>query len=342
MKILIVKISAIGDIIQSFHVLEYLKKKFLNLEVDWVVSKEALSLIESHPLIGKAICFEGFFKNFKVFYGNLRRKSYDVVFDLQGNCKSGIVTFLARSSDKVGFNYKSVFEWPNLLATNIRYFIDSNQNMRFQYLELVKSYFKDKTLFSFNKRLLLVDELEEAKIEKILKNLNVGGGIKVLVSPNSKWSSKEIPKFILLDFLSYIERNLKASFLFIWGNEKEREKAFSLHENFKENSVVLKEKLKFSTLQNLIDRMDLVIASDSSVLHLCDSVKTPSFSFFGPTSKLIFKPLGDEHFSLQGRCPYGKVFQKKCSDLRFCKSGKCMEKYFKVEEIFKNWWHEIK
>jgi heptosyltransferase-1 len=55
MKVLIVKTSSLGDIIQSFGVLDYLHNKFPGVEVDWVVESSLQSIVSAHPLVHKAI-----------------------------------------------------------------------------------------------------------------------------------------------------------------------------------------------------------------------------------------------------------------------------------------------
>ena len=58
MNFLIVKTSAIGDVIQSFPVLEYLKEKFPLCNIDWVVAPASLDLVASHPLVRRPILFD--------------------------------------------------------------------------------------------------------------------------------------------------------------------------------------------------------------------------------------------------------------------------------------------
>ena len=97
-------------------------------------------------------------------------------------------------------------------------------------------------------------------------------------------------------------------------------------------SVVV-DRLPLPTWQNLMDEVDLVIAVDSSALHLCGTTSTPSFSIFGPTSQRVFKPMGERHFAVQGSCPYGRTFEKQCPVLRSCPTGACI-KELTVEELF--------
>lgn len=327
---LIVKTSAIGDVVQSFPVLEYLKERFPSCNIDWVVSPASFSLISSHPLVRKAILFDvdrsclKHWEIFKIkrFYKALRENYYDALFDLQGNTKSGLITSCSRSKDKVGFGSKKVAEWPNLLFTDFQYDVESCINIREQYLELVKKYFKDERPFFPKTRLLNIDHIEKKKIKLLLNDIDKFDK-KVLVCPSSKWKSKELNINILKDFLSEVDQNLKVFYFFLWGDEKERVSADFLH-NFFVNSIVL-DRMDLSTLQNFISQIDCVIAMDSCPLHLGGSIDTPTFSFFGPTSSAIYKPLGEMHFSFQGQCHLNKKFEKRCPLLRCCSNPKCMD-----------------
>src|SRR5262245_34789018 len=132
LRVLIVKTSALGDIIQSFPVLGYLHKHFPSITIDWVVEKSCAELVQSHPLVHQAFCIETkrwlrscFSKKIRseirAFRDQLQKTHYDVVFDLQGNIKSGIVVSQVLSKAKVGFGCRSVSEWPNCLFTKTRY-----------------------------------------------------------------------------------------------------------------------------------------------------------------------------------------------------------------------------
>lgn len=352
MKVLIVKTSSLGDIIQAFTVLDYFHSRFSDIEIDWVIEKSYLSLVNSHPLINKGIClnFKTWRKNlfkkrtwrsFFSFVKFLRKKSYDVVFDLQGNCKSGLVTYLARSKVKVGFGSKSAREWPNLLSTNKHIEVDLNINMRLQYLQLVTKYFSDQESVKINGCRLLISSIQKAKLKKILVHDNLNTKTKVMVCPGAKWPNKQLSYETMLSFLKLIKSKLNASFLLIWGNDYEKFVAEKLNNEFKDSSLVI-DKLSFPVWQNLMNDVDLVIAMDSSSLHLCGTIETYSFSVFGPTKQEVFKPIGDKHFAFQGKCPYNKSFDKQCPILRTCVTGACI-RYLKSDEIFNSfisWWNK--
>jgi heptosyltransferase-1 len=354
LKILIVKTSSLGDIIQSFNVLNYLHSKFNDVQIDWVVEKASISLVRSHPLISHGICYDmkvwkkSFFKkrswvSFFCFIRFLRKKRYDIVFDLQGNCKSGLVSFFAKSKTKVGFGVKSVREWPNLLATNVHIDVDLNINMRLQYLQLVTKYFSDDKPFAIKGCRLKISNVQKNILNEILQHLNLQTDTKIMVCFGAKWPNKQLSYETLLSFLKRLQEDLNASFLLIWGNDYEKVVAQKLNQEFQNSSLVI-DKISIPMWQNLMNDVDLVIAMDSSSLHLCGTIETYSFSVFGPTKKEVFLPLGENHFAYQGKCPYNIVFKKQCSDLRTCVTGACI-RYLKSDDIysaFSRWWESKK
>ena len=154
MNFLIVKTSSIGDVIQTFPILEYLKKRYPDAWIDWVIEKEYLDLVQAHPLVRRAIPFSSrtwrkallplsTWKEMKEFSRLLRQETYDVLFDLQGNTKSGLITALAKAKEKVGLGRKSVPEFPNLFATTRRIDVDGCLQVQQRYLQVVQMYFED-------------------------------------------------------------------------------------------------------------------------------------------------------------------------------------------------------
>lgn len=329
-SILIVKTSSLGDIIQAFNVLDDLKNRFPKVSIDWAVEAKFYPVVSSHPLVRRAIPLEIKGKK-NIFPGlrNLRKERYDLVFDLQGNTKSGVITMLSRAKKKVGFGLKTVREWPNILATNVRFEISKEKNIRLFYLELIEKFFTVQSSKDFEGVRFKVTEEEKSQVDQIVAK--VPGEKKIMVCPGSKWPNKQLKKETFLTFLQKIEEEYRASFLLVWGSAEEKELAKFLSKHLKVSYVV--DKLPINMWQNLMNETDLVIAVDSSALHLCGTTLAPSFSVFGPTSFETFKPIGSRHTGLQGRCPYGQVFVKQCPLLRSCMTGACM-KDLKVVELF--------
>lgn len=342
LKILIVKISSIGDIIQALAVLDYLKEFDAHIKIDWVVDQKYLSLVKNHPLIHQAISCDTKtwirwvyskknFLSFFQFIKSLRKANYDCIFDLQGNCKSSFVTFLSKGKEKIGFGRKSVREKPNLLFTKFQYEVNRSQSISFQYITLFQKHFKIDFPYIPQKIALKLSSTEKEVFDKLSTSLAQIKQKKGMVCFGSMWENKRVSEEFLISFLKKMERDLDSYFVFSWGNQEEKKVCEKLHSIFT-NSLIL-DKLSLNLWQNVMGLVDFVIGIDSCALALCGMIGTPSFSLFGPTSQTVFRPLGNQHGSIEGKCPFNIRFEKQCPSLRTCKTGGCL-KELKLETVY--------
>lgn len=331
--ILIVKTSALGDIIHTFPALTHLKAAFPEAEIDWVVENSFVELVASHPDVGNVFTIDSrswrrsWWKKktrqaMGAFRTSLRKKHYDLIIDFQGNTKSGLVCWCAKGERKVGFARQNVAEIPNLLFTIEKVGVPENRNIREDYLSLA-SYATGKEITSTEIAVNLNNE----------KPLPVSGYGCILICPGSRWINKQLTEKTLQDFLTEIHSRHQKRFLCLWGNEEERAIAERLQKSMGAPLKILP-RLSLPQLQQLMSQVELVISMDSLPLHLAATTSVPTFSFFGPSSGDKYAPLGKNHGYFQGSCPYGKVFSKRCPILRSCKTGACLRKV-DVEELLR-------
>ncbi|MDJ0652322.1 MAG: lipopolysaccharide heptosyltransferase I [Simkaniaceae bacterium] len=335
MRILIVKTTSLGDIIQSLPVVTFLLKKFFQVQIDWVVEKSFKELLEAHPNIHRTIPVEisVWKKNLiqqrraiKKAIASLRKEHYDLLIDLQGNIKSGIITKFAHAKEKIGTTFSSAPEWPNALFLTRRYSLNKKEPMVFQYLSLVQNHFKTQIDAVEMDLSLKISSEEEIWIASLLKE-----GKKVMVCPGSQWKNKKLSFSAWIELLEKEQSKNPCHFYLVWGSEKEKQEGVALHSQFPNYSTLLP-KISLPVWQQLMSKMDLIYAVDSSALHLAATTKTPTFSFFGPSAAAIYQPLGKIHRSIQASCPYGKTFVKRCPAIRTCKTGACL-KNLRVENV---------
>jgi heptosyltransferase-1 len=136
----------------------------------------------------------------------------------------------------------------------------------------------------------------------------------------------------LENLLRHIASQHQAFFYLLWGTTAEQQLAEKLHLKFSHSCVL--PRLPLSVLQNFMDQMDHVLAMDSLPLHLAGTTQTSTFSVFGASALAKYKPEGEKHRGLQGNCPYGKTFEKRCPILRTCATGACIQK-LTGEEVFR-------
>ena len=325
MKILIVKTSSLGDIIQALSVLDWLHSHFPKVQIDWIVEKSFEEILQAHPKIYRVIPLNirkwkkgalQYRSEIKQAVCRLRENKYDCLIDLQGNIKSGILTALARSKEKIGMAFSSAPEWLNSLFLTHRYPLNQNSPISFQYLSILEQHWKIKKNLIPENFLFKISQKEEEWIASILRENK-----KIMVCPASRWENK---KLSFSNWIEILTKETPCHFYFAWGTEKEKKEAEAFHRYFLSSSTLLP-KVSLPVWQRLMDTMDSIYSVDSSALHLAGTTKTPTYSFFGPSASKIYKPPGKQHRAFQGECPYGKKFVKRCPILRTCKTGACLK-----------------
>ena len=335
MKVLIVKTSSLGDIIQTFSALDYLKQRSPEMEVHWIVESAFAELVRAHPFVDKILMIDSkkwrqaplskeSLQQVLASRKAVRETFYDVLFDFQGNIKSGLVVASARARTKVGFGWKSAAEWPACLFTHCKINPSPGRNIREDYLALAQGYFKDNKLYQPRPFSLKLDSLQQQRLSDLFSQ----GARPILVCPSAAWSNKCLSEEGLVQVLHRLDTG---PYWFVWGNLAERNQAIRLAGHFRASSVL--EKLSLPLLQHVMARSRLVVAMDSLPLHLCGTTPTPTLGFFGPSSAAKYRPLGSHHMAIQGVCPYGVQFEKRCPQLRTCTTGLCLKSAQDIDRL---------
>lgn len=107
MKILIVRVSSLGDVVHNMPMLADILRHYPDARIDWVVEEAYTSLVRLNRGVRNIIPFalrrwrksllsKKTHAEMQTFYQTLRLESYDLVFDTQGLLKTGVVMRMAR------------------------------------------------------------------------------------------------------------------------------------------------------------------------------------------------------------------------------------------------------
>ncbi len=103
MRILIVKLGALGDVINSLPLAVNLKRE-LDATIDWVSEPLSAPLLQEHPAVERVIIFPKKLDAVPATIRQIRQVRYDMVLDLQRIWKSGIFSLAARARRRIGFD----------------------------------------------------------------------------------------------------------------------------------------------------------------------------------------------------------------------------------------------
>ena len=329
MRILIVKLSALGDVIHALPVLDYLRQAAPGVEIDWVVEEQNRAILEGHPLIRNVISVNtrewrkapfsvGTCREAGAIVRQLRSASYDMLFDLQGNIKSGIIAALAGVPKRYGFDRNGVRESLNLLFTNHHIPLGSDDHhISNRSLKIVSAAFNENySLFTLTSHIQTSREDDQAA-EELMRATK--GGTHLLFHTGTTWETKKwsIEEWLELGRL-VLNRFPSASILFSWGNEQEHEEAGWLT-NELGNRALLLPRLQLKSFCALLKRVDLVVGGDTGPIHIAAAVGTPTVSFYRATDARRNGPQGSRHITLQCSMPCTICLKRSCPEDQNCR-----------------------
>ena len=281
MKICIVKLSAMGDIIHSMIALQFIKRKYPNSQIDWIVEENFKSILENNPHIDNilSVNIKSIKKNkFKIFnqikiLNNYSKNNYDIVIDAQGLLKSAIVAKIVGNkivnSKIIGFDSYSIREkiasWfydqkvtigyeKNTIDRNIKVICDSLN------IKVTKNNILNKKPFLFFDN------------KKILEDHN-----KILFVIGASKINKVYPKEKFLKLADKLNQNI----LVVWGNDIELKDANWLAS--KSKLIEVAQKGDLNDLKQNIKNAKLVIGADTGPTHMAWALNIPSITIFGNT-----------------------------------------------------------
>lgn len=286
MNILIVKLSAIGDVIHALPVSYVLKRRYPHAHITWVVEPTAYDLVKHNPCVDEIIVFnkkafktlKGFRENFMPLYKQLHKRKYDISIDLQGLFKSAAVVLVANAKQKIGC--VDMREGSNLISKPIagRH---AHGHIVDRYLDVAKFLDCDTDHIQFP---LEPTQDEQFFVEDLLKQHGIAKHEDYIAfAVGTNWSNKCWPtaNFAkLADLLAKL--NLKA--VLIGYGKNDEQKANEIIKQANEHNIVnLVGKTSLMQTAALIDEAEIVIGGDTGNLHLAAALNTNAIMLMGPT-----------------------------------------------------------
>lgn len=267
MKIAIIRLSALGDIIQTSIVLQFIKKNLPNAQIDWICEEQFCEILERCEQINSLIKInlkeKKFIKSIKILL-NARKNGYDLAIDFQGLIKSAIVAKIV-AKKVCGFDKFSARESFAAVFYTHKFNCDYNENIIIRNLELAAFGLN----FSFDKQEIL-QKKPCFKTALVCKNTHQN---RILIAPFASEKSKIYTHF------DEVALNLHDVEIFIcYANEQEYLKAQQIAEI--SHSKVLK-KMNLKGLCDFMATCDLIIGNDSAITHLAWAINKPSITLFG-------------------------------------------------------------
>jgi len=322
-KILIVKPSSLGDVVHSLAFLNAVREQFPDAEIHWVVARGLEGLLTGHPMIKKIWVINkdmwkklsqisSSFSEIQSLLRNLRKEHYDIVVDLQGLLRSGIITMATGAPVRIGF-------------------MEAREGSRFFYTHRVKG---GKDIHAVDRYLKIASflgcDITDVRFPLPLKvtssplphHHSTDKAYAIMV-PGARWRTKRWPPEYFGELTSLLP--IKTV---IVGSRADVDIANRIVALSNGRALSLAGNTEISELVEIMRGARFVVSNDSGPMHIAAALGIPVFAIFGPTDPMRTRPYGEGHTIIREDISCIPCFKRKCGDL------KCMEN-LSVEKVYR-------
>ncbi len=347
-NILIVKLSAIGDVIHTLPALNAIRKQYPRAHITWLVEEAAHSLVKGHEALDRVLVSKRkrwvksifsskspysermeAFKQAYLFIKELRDTHYDLVIDFQALLKSGVMIGLSKGKRKAGFDKGMEHMEHSYLFLNERIkpvAMDNHAILRSMMLLEPLGIKTDEIEYK-----LPVPDQDRKRVDDLLARHGTveskGKKLLVAVNPVAKWETKlwTNPKFAILADKLAEQYNARIVFT---GSPEDRPVIQDIMSRMKTHTVNLAGETTLKMLAALFEKTDFVVSTDTGPMHLAAAMGTPVAALFGPTAPWRTGPFGNDHQVIRIGLECSPCFKRQCN------TTDCMEQ-IRVQDVLK-------
>jgi heptosyltransferase-1 len=337
LNILIVKLSAIGDVVHALPFLESLRKGFPGAMIDWVVEEDSSQVLVGHPALNRVILSRrkswqrrliktgnplSVFREMLDFLNELRSFHYDLVIDLQGLLKSGVLVALSKGKRKIGMGGSR--EGAGLFLNERPIAVDYGQHAIDRYLRVAETIGCDGAGRGGR---IPFSESAKMSVEEVLDRHGIQNGPLVAINPMAKWPTKlwEAERFAVL--ARRIQDELGYEIVFT-GSSSDRPVIHDIVRRMPSPPMNLAGRTNLKELAYLYTRCRLLVTTDTGPMHVAAAMGCPVVALFGPTAPWRTGPYGKGHKVIRSDVGCSPCFKKRCDHMT------CM-KEIRVDQVFR-------
>lgn len=322
--ILIVKLSAIGDVMHTLPALNALRRHYPNAHITWLVEEAAADLIKGHPALDRVLVsrrkswikglrsaqWRQHLREIIAFARDLRDCYYDMVFDFQAALKGAAWVALARGGRKIGFGRGLEHQECSYLVLNERI---PAVSMEIHALDrgmlMLKAVGVPCHVIEYR---LPITPAHHLQAQTLLAEWGLGPGQPfVVITPMAKWETKLWDQHKFAEVADRIQNDFGLPVVFTGSPEDERH-INSILDHMKTKPVTLAGRTDLMASAALLQRAELMITTDTGPMHMAAAVKTPTVVLFGPTAPWRTGPHGKGHRIVRANLACSPCFKRRC------------------------------
>jgi heptosyltransferase I len=345
-KILLIKLSAVGDVVHTLPVLNKLRRRYPNAQIDWLVTPAIGELLSHHPALNSVIAFSrdtsappwawSALSSYARLAKQLRPAGYDLVIDLHGQVRSAFLAFVTGAPVRIGFDKERPDVWANSRKVTDDFRRHAWQGARegawlfythhvplptmdvhvidhYQSVGTLLGFDSGPTDFSFR-----IPQAAQDRVDALLRRHGIGGVRPVVIAARGNWETKRWPDEKSAELARHFLRRGHAVVLV--GAPRERAVGEAIA-RLAPGVVDLTGETSLSELAALVSRAALCIAHDSGPLHLAVALDRPVVALFGPSDPVWAGPYHRDNAVVRADLPCSPCYLrrlKSCAHAHAC------------------------
>ena len=308
-RVCVIKPSALGDVVQAMPLLPVLRRRFPTAEIAWVIAAGLADLVDPHPLVDRTIRFErrGGWRHWRGLLGELRAARFDLVFDLQGLARTGLMTAATGAPVRIGL--ESAREGASLAVH--RTLPDTGRLMpaHARYWRVAE----ELGCGGLSRTTPVAASRADAAFAR---DLLPGGRLKLALVPGARWTTKRWPptKFARLAVKAY---RVTGALPVVVGAPDEVDLCGEVTRLIRRfapgcGALDLSGRTTLRRLAAVLATCDLAVSNDTGPMHLAAAVGTPVVGVFTCTDPVRSGPPGRRHEFVQTGVPCAGSYKKTC------------------------------
>ncbi len=324
MKILIIKLSSIGDCLLAVPAVESIRKGYPDSFITWLIEDKAKDIALLNPNVDEVIVIDK--KNFKIkdylsLIKKLRSRRYDIAIDLQGVDRSSIFSFLSGAPSryyeeyaKLGFLCnKKILRKGRPLEHAVNFYLFLAENSGGAKIEepapMLATSVEDKKFAAD----FLENNFKRYANDVNVKNTERKKTVFIGINPTGTWKTKRWPVKYFIELSKRLLASFNAYIVIFGGNGEEYladEILISLNSPNVVNAIG---KTTLPQAKELLNKMDYFITPDSGLMHIAALLsRLKTIALFGPTDPALTGPVGKNFTVLRGNLICIPCFKKEC------------------------------